>query len=155
MTAIENYIDSSAEQRRRLTLRFILFSLASVVGLALAPTPASAGGKLHIDLPGISIGVHDDHYYGKKKRYRKVYKNDHYYNGHRKYKRKKYHKRYRNDYYYGNRYYDDYYYEKPRRYYQRRQYRERRAPICPAAGYSPYYNDNLSCYRHKDHFHCS
>lgn len=163
-----------------LKRRFVaLLATLSTVALVALPTTATARGSVHVDIPGLSIGIHDDRY--KKKRHRRVYKNrhrnnhynnDHYYDDHRyhkkKYRKKHYHKkRYYNDGYYKKKYHkkrgrynnhhngydnsydNDYYYGgRSNRY-------DRRTEICPINGYSPYYNDNLNCYRHKGHFHCS
>ncbi len=136
----------------------ILFGAAGLIGLLSAPSTAQAGGSVHLNLPGLSIGVHDDHHY-KKKRYRRHYRDRYYYDDHwrkkRYYKKRHYKKRYYNRDYYGSRYdrrryyNDDYYYGgRSSRYDRRRNY-------CPDPGYSSYDNDNLDCYRHKGHYHCS
>ncbi len=139
----------------------VLLTTLSAITLIALPTSASAGGSVHVDIPGLSIGVHENHY--NKKRHRRVYKNrhrnnhyrnDYYYDDHRD--RKRYHKkRYYNGGYYKKRYYKKRYYNNDYYYGERSNRYNRRAEICPIAGYSPYYNDNLDCYRHKDHFHCS
>lgn len=131
-----------------------LFGLITTV--ALVPSTASAKGSVHLDLPGLSIGYHDNHYrhgrYHKRKHYRKRHHRRHHYRGHRD---RHYYNRHRDygyrDYGYshrGYRYYDHGYYYKPRkRHYNRGNY-------CPTAGYSEYAYDNRNCYRHDGHFHC-
>lgn len=162
----------SANKSRLIT---VLASAFGLLGIALTPVTAQAGGSLHLDLPGISIGVHDHQY--KKKRYRRVYRNnrghrsrhrnyrnDHYYDDYkpRRYERRRsnryyynrgYNNRYndRYNYRYNNGYNNDYYYGGR----SNRNYNNRRVEVCPINGYSPYYDDNLRCTRHKDHFHCS
>lgn len=146
--------------------------IAAIIGILTfvgIPTNAKAsGGSVHIDLPGLSIGFHDDHY--KKKRYRKQYRDRrsyrdrgyyrdrghyrgrHYYNERRAHRRD--HRRH--DRYYNNRRYNDRYYysgRSDRR--DRNRYYQGRSQICPVAGYSPYYDRGLNCYRHKGHYHCS
>ncbi|RBP53459.1 hypothetical protein [Arenicella xantha] len=122
-------------------------SLGLILLVGLTPTTAMAKGSLHLDLPGISIGVHDDH---RKRQHRQHYREKRYQNRHydrhqsRKYDRRSYrHDSYRNDYsrqyYYGGR--DN-------------QYRSRSSARCPSPGFSEYYYRNRDCYRHKDHFHC-
>ncbi len=151
---------NTRKKNRLAVLSSLFFSLISVMAIAAVPSTANAGGKIHLDLPGISIGVHGDRHY--KKRHRRIHRNHHrHYDSHsydsyrykRKYRPKSYDRYYDNKRnYYGNRnYYDNYYYGGN----SRRYYNNRRGNVCPDPGYSPYYNDNLSCYRHKDHFHCS
>ena len=138
----------------------MFFASLSFIVIAALPKNAQAGASLHLDFPNISIGIHDDHY--KKRHHRRVYRDRHYHNDyHYQYRphRYRFHYRDRPNYnryrdkshrYYRNRYYRD-------RYYDRRYDRgyDRRVERCPSATFSRYYDRNLDCYRHKDHFHCS
>lgn len=129
------------------------------LSVAVAPTTASARGSVHIDVPGFSIGFHDDN-----RHYRK--------------RHKRYHKRHHSKHYSGrsNRYYDGYGYQsRGYRYgsdsYRNRSYRnsykngyrsgyknsyrnDYRGDYCPTPGYSPRYYDDRGCYAHGDHYHC-
>ena len=127
------------------SIRKLLVLGAAATTLVVASGTASAGGRVHIDIPGFSIGYYDDHHYRKK--YRK----------HRRHY-KRHHKRH-------HRYYDDYYYYEPRRYYyydgyrSRDRYRSRDSyrndyDYCPTPGFSLRYYRNRGCYSHGDHYHC-
>jgi len=150
----------------KLSAKHLLAAFSMLTVMAIAPTSAFAGGSVHLDVPGFSIGVHDDHKY--RKRHRKHYRSRYY--DDRRYERR--HRRNSNDYY-NRRYYNDNYYSSGRRHY-RDSYRnydrrydrrydrnsydrryDRRAEICPIDGYSARYDRNRSCYEHKDHYHCS
>lgn len=131
------------------------FGLITV--LAVAPTSAFARGSVHIDVPGFSIGIHDDHGYKHRKRhhrkYRKRYSNDRYYDD-RRYRKRYYNNRRYNERRYKRRYNDNYYYSGRRN--NRGYYNDRyRAEVCPTDGYSRYYDRNRNCYEHKGHYHCS
>ena len=149
----------------------ILVSTIAVFFFLLIPTSAYAGGGITFHTPNFSLSVHDDHY--GKKGHRRIYRGDNrYYDRHRSYRndrkyyqRRYYRDRYRNNhrynqrYYYGNRWYND---PRSRDYWYRYNNRNnpyyngsRRYQVCPTAGYSSYYRDDLNCYRHKGHFHCS
>jgi len=132
--------------------KYSIAAFSTALIMALAPNTASAGGSLHLDLPGISIGVYDDHRYRYKRKYRHskryghryndgYYRDRGYYRERRRARRSERRQRYSNDYYYGGR---DRYYDRPRR-----------AERCPAYGYSRYYVRDRGCYKHKDHYHCS
>lgn len=121
----------------------------AVMIVALTPSTAQARGSVHIDIPGISIGVHDDHRYRHKRKYRQRRdhynsryrdRRDNYYRERRKSRRDNRRNRYSNDYYYGG---GNNYYERPRR-----------TQVCPTYGYSRYYVRDRGCYRHKGHYHC-
>ena len=155
----------------------LMAAFGLITAVAMAPTASASGSSLHLNLPGISIGVHDGH--GNKKyrnRHRSRHHNsshyrDDYYRDkryrHRDDRRSKryYNQRRNNDYYYSDRkskryyntrrYNDNYYYggrgNNDRRYYNDSRYVE----VCPVEGYSRNYNRNRSCYKHKGHFHCS
>lgn len=124
--------------------RFSMAGAGLIALLLLVPGTAAAKGSVHIDIPGLSIGVHDDHYRHHRKHYR----------GDRHHKKRHYRKRHRQSYYYDPYYYDPYYSNQYDYRSGRRDYRSRYAPRCPTAGFSEYYLRNRDCYRHKDHFHC-
>lgn len=146
-------------------------TLMATLGLltALATTPvASASGSLHLNLPGLSIGVHDDHGHKKhRKRYRNRHHNDHYYsNRHERRNSQRYYNQRRSNHYdynnrrsnryYNNRRSNNNYYYGGRRNNDRGYYNDsRRVEACPTIGYTPRYDRNRNCYRHKGHFHCS
>jgi len=132
----------------KLFTKYSISAFGLVALLALVPGTAMARGSLYIDIPGVSIGVHDDHgkRYHRKRKYKRSYNN--YYNQDRRYERKR--DRRRN---YRNNYNESYYYDGGRRNYNDRS--QRRVEICPQVGYSPYYLRDSGCNSHKDHFHCS
>ena len=129
------------------------FGLIAV--LAITPTSAFARGSVQIHIPGISIGVYDDHGYKHRKRsYKKRYSKKRYNNNYNN-------RRYNNNYYNNRRYNNNNSYYNDRRYnnsyngrnnYYNDGYRSQR---CPADGYSSYYDRNRNCYEHNGHFHCS
>lgn len=139
----------------------VFFGLA--ISAALVPPTASAKGSIHLDIPGISIGYHTNHYRNGY-RQKRHYNNHHRYNPRYNYYNKRYYNRnYRNqDYgysgrnyrnndrsYYGRGYNDHRYSNRSRnRNYQRNDY-------CPDPGYSEYAYRDQSCYSHGDHYHCS
>ncbi len=130
--------------------KYSIATFSAALMMALAPTTATAGGSVHIDVPGFSIGVHDDHRYRYKRKYRhrRDHYNDYYRDSHDDYYRerrraRRYERKRRN--------YDNYYYGGRDRYYDR----PRRVEVCPTYGYSRYYLRDRGCYRHKNHFHCS
>lgn len=129
--------------------RKILALSAMAFSVAVVPTTASAAPSIHLDLPGLSIGLHDHHnrHYRKRyKRHHKRYYKDRYRHYDNHYPRRSY--RY---YDYGNRYYDGGRSNRsPRRYYDRHDRYDR----CPTPGYSSYYYRNGGCYSHGDHYHC-
>ena len=150
----------------------LVAALGLLTVVAMAPTTASASGNLHLNLPGLSIGLHDNDHGHKK--HRKRYRNKHYRDNHyshddrrhdRYYNQRRNHRHYYNDrrdrrYYNNHRSYNDYYYSSRRnndRRYSNRSYsnNSRRGDVCPMEGYSRNYNRNLNCYKHKGHFHCS
>lgn len=135
-------------------------TLIATVGLlsALLTAPIASAGSVHLNLPGISIGVHDGHRY-KDNRYRSHRSNDRRY-----YKKRKYQRHYdNNDYYYDrssrnskyDRRYNNNNYYGGNSNYDRRDYRSNRSQVCPTRGYTPRYDRNRNCYKHKGHFHCS
>jgi len=80
-----------------------LFAL--LLTAAFIPSTASAGAKVHVNIPGISIGFHDRHYgksYRGKSYHKRSYKSDYY--DYRP-RRKSYHR----DKYYNRRGYNSYY----------------------------------------------
>lgn len=146
----------------KLSTKHLLAAFSMLTVMTVTPTQALAGGSVHFDGPGFSIGIHDDHKY--RKRHRKHYRNR--YNNDRRYERKQ--RRHHNDYH-SRRYYNDNYSSGGRRYhrnsnrsydrgydrrYDRNSY-DRRAEICPIDGYSARYDRNRNCYEHKGHYHCS
>ena len=48
------------------SIRKLLVLGAAATTLVVASGTASAGGRVHIDIPGFSIGYYDDHHYRKK-----------------------------------------------------------------------------------------
>jgi len=129
------------------------FSLITVI--AMTPTSAFARGSIHIDVPGFSIGVHNDRgYRSRGHRHSRKY-NRRYYNSNRRYKKRYYNSRRYNNRRYNNRRYNDNYYSGGRGY-NRGYYNDSyRAEVCPIDGYSRYYDRNQNCYEHKGHYHCS
>jgi hypothetical protein len=146
-----------------INTRKILALMAMVIATTAVPTSASARASVHLDLPGISIGLHDRHYGHYDRHYDRHYKQK------RKHYRK--HKRYKRHY---NRHHSDGYY--PRRSYRSYDsydgyrsngYRNDRHRndgysrggyqdnYCPTPGYSSRYHRNRGCYSHGDHYHCS
>ena len=141
----------------KLSVKHLLATLSMLTVLAVTPTTALAKGSVHIDVPGFSIGVHDDYYYRNRSYSRKSnsrrYNN--YYNDNR-YERRRY--RQSRNRYYNNRRYNDNYYSGGRQYdrrYDRGYDNGYRAEVCPIDGYSRYDDRNRNCYEHKGHFHCS
>ena len=146
----------------------VIAALGLLTVVAMAPTTASASGNLHLNLPGLSIGLHDnDHGH---KQHRKRYRNKHYRDNHysqRRYRddRRHYNQHHHNRHYYddrrdrryynNHRSYNDYYYSGRRNNDRRYSNNARRGDVCPMEGYSRNYNRNLNCYKHKGHFHCS
>jgi len=130
-----------------VSFKKLVTMLTAVLTLSVVPTSASAGGSVHINVPGFSIGYHGD-YYGRK----------HY--------RKNYNRAKRSHRYYRNQYRDrDYYNYRPRRSYNyyydgyrsRDRYRSRYRndyDYCPTPGFSVRYYRNRGCYSHGDHYHC-
>ncbi|MFT6407646.1 MAG: hypothetical protein ACJAQ6_001059 [Arenicella sp.] len=151
----------------KLSAKHLFATLGMATVMVVAPTSAAAKGSIHLDLPSLSIGLHDDHRSHKRhrkhqnKHYRSHY-NDHYDN--RRYERR-HHRRDRNRYYNNHRYNDNY--SSGRQYNQRHDRRHNsypndsyrndsyRAEVCPIDGYSRYYDRGRNCYQHKGHFHCS
>ena len=154
-------------------------ALGLVLLVGIAPNSAHAKGSLHLELPGLSIGLHDNdrRYRSSRRHYNRNYHNNHHdeYRGrdrryHKKYRHhKRYYKNHHNGHHnnnysnkrynrydnrYDNQYNDNYYYggqsNRNDGYYNQSQ----RAQICPTAGYSRYRDRNRSCYQHKDHYHC-
>ena len=142
----------------KLFNKISISALSVVILLALTPGTAMAKGSIHIDIPGLSIGVHDG-YRGKHKhrKHKRYYRDNYYYEDHyrsNRYDRRRDRRERKRDYYYNNRYDNNYYYgsRKSKRYYN---YSEpRRVQRCPNAGYSRYYLKNRGCSSHNDHFHC-
>lgn len=146
----------------------LMATFGLLTALTMAPTASASGSSLHLNLPGFSIGVHDDHGHKKyRKRYRNRHHNDSYYRNrydHRNSDRY-YNQRRSNSYYYNNRnsnrYYNNRrnnnnYYSGGRRNNDRRYYNDsRRVEVCPIIGYTPRYDRYRDCYRHKGHYHCS
>jgi len=129
-------------------------ALGLVLLLALAPGTAMARGGLYLDLPGLSIGVHNSH--GSKYRHRKSYRRDYRHNYYDdRYRSRRYDRRRDRQRYYNNGYNDNYYYggRRSNRYYN--YSRPRRVEVCPLAGYSPYYLSDGECTKHKGHYHCN
>ena len=132
-----------------LNFRSALVFIGLATIMALVPTTASAKGSVHIDIPGISIGYHDNYY-------RNSYRHKRHYNKHRRH--------YKKHRYYNKRYYDHGYSSRSYRNYDRSydrgyQYRSRtryyeRDNYCPDPGYSSRAYRDRSCYSHGDHYHC-
>ena len=130
----------------------LLLAISLTTAVSAAPTSASAAGRLHIDLPGISIGVNDrNSHYDNRRSERRNY-NRNYYNNSRNY--------YNNNRNYNNRSYrpssrsynSSNYYNVPRRQvYQTNN----QSNYCPTAGYSEHYYNGHNCYQHKGHYHCN
>ncbi|MFT5574115.1 MAG: hypothetical protein ACI9FR_003052 [Cryomorphaceae bacterium] len=153
-------------KKHSLALMGIVFLVAAV------PSNSHAKGSVHLDVPGFSIGWHDNN---------RNYRNNHYKSGRRHYNhnsydrkhydRKRYDRRYNdyyrddyrnrkhhnrnNNHYDNNRYYDDYY-SGGQRNNSRNSYYDRPnvVAICPIGGYARYRDRNRSCYQHKGHYHC-
>jgi len=120
----------------KLFNKISISALSAVMLLALTPATSMARGSVHIDIPGLSIGVHDG-YRGKHK-HKRYYRDNSYYKD--DYRSRRYERRRdrRSDYYYNNRYDNNNYYSgrKSKRYYN---YSEpRRVRICPRTGYPLY-----------------
>lgn len=144
----------------KLSTKHLFATLSLLTALTLAPTSAFAKGSVHVDIPGLSIGVHDNHrsytrHRNEKRHYREG--RDHYYSD-RRYKRDRQ--------YYNNRHYNDRRSQSKRRYndnnyYSGSRYNNRyrndgyRVEVCPIDGYSRYYDRSSNCYEHKGHYHCS
>ena len=146
----------------------LVAALGLLTVVVMAPTTASASGNLHLNLPGLSIGLHDEHHGHRK--HRKRYRNKHYRDNHysqRRYRDDRHHDRYYNHhrhyyndkrdrrYYNNHRSYNDYYYSGRRNNDRSYSNNSRPGDVCPMEGYSRNYNRNLNCYKHKGHFHCS
>ena len=144
----------------KLSAKHLFAALGMFTAIVVTPTSALAQGSLHLDLPGLRIGVHDDHRYDRRHR-----------KHHRKHHRKYYNNNYRSRH---NDYYDDYRYERRhhrrnhKRHYNNRRYNDNyysggryndyrndriTVEICPIAGYSRYYQQGRKGYQHKDHYH--
>jgi len=111
-----------------------------VLGVSFIPNQASAG-KLHIHVPGLSIGFHGKHH-------DRHYKKRKYYHGHNY--------RYRNRNYYPRSYYYDNYYYRPKARYYKRKYNDRyyNRRICPTTGRVLGYIDEENCYTRKGRVYC-
>jgi len=135
----------------KLLSKHAIAAFGLIFAFVAAPTTASASGRVHIDVPGISIGYYGDHGYRHKKHYKRKYRNNYYndyrYNKRRYNKRRYDNRRYRNNYYYGGSRYNNRY---DNRYNSRDRYYER----CPIAGFSLRIDDRRDCYEHKGHYHC-
>ncbi len=130
-------------------------SAVSLVSMVVIPATSQASGSLHLDLPGLSIGLHDDTHYRhvnkKSSRHdrRRSSKSKQYYYGNR------YDRKYRNNSSrYNNRYYDKPYYNKPNynksynngynnRYYKKRYYNNR---------YNNYNGGRSNQYRYRNSY---
>ena len=119
---------------------------AAALAMAAVPGTASAGGSVHIDIPGFSIGYYDDHRYRKRhrKHYRKHYR--HHKRSHRYYRDHYDYRPYGSYNYYGGGY-------RSRDYYRPR-YRDNRYDYCPTPGFSLRFYRNRGCYSHGNHYHC-
>ena len=153
----------------KLSAKHLFATLGMLTVLAVTPTTAFADGSVHLDLPGLSIGLHDDH--RSYKRHRKHYRNryDNHRSERRRYRQNRDHRysdrhyrsgqRYNNDrrYYSDRRYNDNYYSERRSNRRSNNNYRNDsyRVEVCPIDGYSRGYDRNRNCYEHKGHFHCS
>lgn len=137
----------------KLFTKFSAAALGLTLLFAMTPGTAMAGGSVHIDIPGLSLGVHDGHRskYRHKKRYHKRHYNDYYDND---YRSRRYERRRDRERYY-NSYNDDYYYSGRRNSRSYNYSRPRRVEVCPRAGYSRYYLRDSECSSHKGHFHCT
>jgi len=140
--------------------RKFLAVMAIVTTVAVIPNTASARSSIHIDLPSISLSLHDRHGYRNNRRgiRHNFHNNYHSYRNSRQYKRNNYRSHrgnYRNHYTNNNYYTNGYSYRgfgfQPRSQYNQPSYR---GPICPTPGFSTGYDENRGCYAHKDHFHC-
>lgn len=137
-----------------------LFGIVLLV--AAGPNTAHAKSSVYVNVPGFSIGWHDNDRRYRKRHYRNSRghydrHNDNYYDrGHRSRKYRKHHNRRYDDRQYNNGYSYDNYRSGGQRYYPRDNYYNspRVADICPVAGYNRYRDRNRSCYQHKDHYHC-
>ena len=131
--------------KHSLALMGVVFLVAAV------PSNAHAQGSVHLNVPGFSIGWHDNN---------SNYRNKHYKSNRRHYDRRhydrprKYHSR-NNNHYDNSRYYDDYY-SGGQRNNSRDRYNDRPnvVAVCPIVGYARYRDRNRSCYQHKGHYHC-
>lgn len=132
--------------------------------IALTPSAAYAGGSgITLNLPGLTIGVHDRDRKRYRQRHHYRHHNDYYYESRNRRNKRFYNQRHYNDRHYnkrGNRYYNtrrynDHYYYGGRGNNDRRYYNSRRSDVCPINGYSRNYNRSRNCYKHKGHFHCS
>jgi hypothetical protein len=145
----------------KLSAKHLFATLGMFTVIAVTPTSAFAKGSVHFDLPGLSIGVHDDH--RSNSRHRKHYNNNHRsrYNDHydnRRYERRQHrrdHKRHSkgqryNDNYYSSGRHDNRRYERRNDSYRSDSYR---VEVCPIDGYSRYFQQGRRGYQHKDHYH--
>jgi hypothetical protein len=145
----------------KLSAKHLFATLGMFTVIAVTPTSAFAKGSVHFDLPGLSIGVHDDH--RSNRRHRKHYNNNHRsrYNDHydnRRYERR--HHRREHKRHYNKRHYNDNYNSRGRhdsQRYDRRNNSHRsdsyRVEVCPIDGYSRYFQQGRRGYQHKDHYH--
>jgi hypothetical protein len=145
----------------KLSAKHLFATLGMFTVIAVTPTSAFAKGSVHFDLPGLSIGVHDDH--RSNSRHRKHYNNNHRsrYNDHydnRRYERR--HHRREHKRHYNKRHYNDNYNSRGRhdsQRYDRRNNSHRsdsyRVEVCPIDGYSRYFQQGRRGYQHKDHYH--
>ena len=127
---------------KKSAIRNIVFAFGIVMSLSLIPSTVSAKGGVHINLPGISIGVSDR--YSRNRHYNR-YDNRYRYNRSRGYYSPSYRSTTRKSYRRSN----NYYYQ-PRRVYTPSY----RSNICPDPGYSASYYEGHGCYEHLDHYHC-
>jgi hypothetical protein len=158
----------------KLSAKHLIATLGMFTVIVVTPTSAFARGSVHLDLPGLSIGVHDDHRSnrGHRKHHRKHYNNhrsrhnDYYDNrrydnhryerrDHRRSHKRHYKNRRYNDNYYSSGRYNNQRYDRRDNNYRNDRYRNDRlrVEICPIDGYSRYYQQGRNGYQHKDHYH--
>ena len=156
----------------KISTKHLLATFGMLTVVAVTPASALAGDRVHISVPGISIGFHGDNY--SNRRYRKQYSKKRYYNNNRSYNNSYYNnRRYNNSYYSGSRSYNydrnynnydrgyDYQYDRSYNSSYDRSYNNSyrgdgyRGSVCPIDGYSQSYDSNRNCYEHKGHYHCS
>lgn len=128
---------------KNLSIVKVLLTVGVFLGISTVPNYAAARTSVHINLPGISIGVADRQY---RDRYNHRYHNNYYQRYYyspapsRTIKRRTIKRTYR----YNN------YYQPSQRIYTPSY----RSEICPEPGYSPYYYQGHGCRQHYDHYHC-
>ncbi|MFQ3245557.1 MAG: hypothetical protein ACJAYF_000222 [Arenicella sp.] len=144
----------------KLSAKHLFATLGMFTVIVVTPTSAFARGSVHLDIPGLSIGVHDD--YRSDRRHRKHQRKHHrkHYNTHRSrhndhYDKRHYKNRRHNDNYYSSGRYNNQRYDRRDNNYRNDQYYNdrRRVEICPIDGYSRYYQQGRNGYQHKDHYH--